>query len=66
MAKGKKVQFEVLENETIDECLQRVKAKGYMPIRRIEKPVFQEVITGSETNYEPIGRQIIFEAVPSE
>ena len=66
MAKGKKVQFEVQEDETIDECLERIKGKGYTPIRRTEQPVFQEVITGSETNFEPIGRKIIFEAIPSE
>lgn len=56
------MQFEVQENETIEECLNRINKAGYMPIRRTEKPIFQEVIKGSETVYEPIGRQIIFEA----
>jgi hypothetical protein len=58
----KKMQFEVLENETIEDCLNRIQKAGYMPIRRTEKPIFQEVMKGSETVYEPVGRQIIFEA----
>lgn len=62
----KKMQFEVQENETIADCLERMKNQGYIPIRRTEKPIFQEVKKGSETAYEPIGRQIVFEAVLSE
>jgi hypothetical protein len=58
----KKMNFEVQENETIEECLERIKKLGYVPTRRTEKPIFQEVIKGSETEYEPVGRQIIFEA----
>jgi NETI protein len=58
----KKMNFEVQENETIEECLERIKKLGYVPTRRTEKPIFQEVIKGSETAYEPVGRQIIFEA----
>lgn len=61
--KKSKVTFQVQENETIGECLERMKKEGYTPIRRIEKPVFQEVLKGNETNYEPVGRQIIFEAI---
>lgn len=56
------MQFEVQENESIEECLERMKKEGYMPIRRTEKPIFQEVKKGNETEYEPVGRQIIFEA----
>ena len=56
-----KKQFEVQENETIEGCLNRMKQEGFAPIRRIEKPIFQEVKRGTETIYEPIGRQIIFE-----
>lgn len=58
----KKMRFEVQENETIEECLERIKKQGYTPTCRIEKPIFQEVIKGNETTYEPVGRQIIFEA----
>ena len=59
----KKMQFEVQENETIDRCIERMKNQGYTPIRRTEKPIFQEVVKGNETNYVPVGRKIIFEAV---
>lgn len=56
------MEFEVQENESIEACLDRIKKAGYMPVRRTEKPIFQEVVKGSETVYEPIGRQILFEA----
>ena len=58
----KKMQFEVQENESIEECLDRIKQLGYVPIRRTEKPIFQEVKRDNETVYEPVGRQIVFEA----
>lgn len=57
----KNLTFEVQENETIEECLDRIKEAGYTPIKRVEKPIFQEVGKGSSVTYEPIGRQIIFE-----
>jgi hypothetical protein len=57
----KKMQFEVLENETIDACISRMQQQGYIPVRRIEKPIFQEIKKGNESIYEPIGRQIVFE-----
>ncbi|WP_394581855.1 NETI motif-containing protein [Cytobacillus firmus] len=63
MSKGKnKMSFEVQENETIDQCLERIKKAGYIPVRRTEKPIFKEVKTGSKVDYEPAGRQIVFEA----
>jgi hypothetical protein len=62
----KKMQFEVQDNESIDDCLNRMKKLGYVPIRRTEKPIFQEVVNGKETSYEPVGRQIVFEAVLNE
>jgi hypothetical protein len=58
----KKLQFEVQENESIEDCLNRMKQQGYTPVSRIEKPIFQEVKKAGETVYEPIGRQIVFEA----
>ncbi|WP_066074814.1 NETI motif-containing protein [Neobacillus soli] len=58
-----KRKFEVQENESIDDCLNRMKQLGYTPVRRTEKPIFQEVIKGNETIYEPVGREIVFEAV---
>jgi hypothetical protein len=62
----KKMQFEVQDNESIDDCLERMKKLGYVPIRRTEKPIFQEVVNGKEISYEPVGRQIVFEAVSAE
>jgi hypothetical protein len=62
----KKMQFEVQDNESIDDCLERMKKLGYVPIRRTEKPIFQEVVNGKETSYEPVGRQIVFEAVNND
>jgi len=41
--KKKTVWFEVQENETIDDCLKRMNADGYMPTGRREEPVFQEI-----------------------
>jgi len=58
----KKVVFEVRKNESIGECLERIKQQGYTPIRRTEKPIFQEVIKKGKKTIEPISRQIMFEA----
>ena len=67
MSKGKKkMVFEVQENETIDQCLERIKQAGCTPMRRIEKPIFKEIKKGNTVDYEPIGRQIIFEAMTLE
>ncbi|MGJ7919326.1 NETI motif-containing protein [Neobacillus sp. LXY-4] len=60
---SKKKQFEVLENESIDECLNRIKNEGYVPIKRIEKPIFKEIKEGNSVTYEPAGRYIVFEAI---
>ncbi|MFL6559327.1 MAG: NETI motif-containing protein [Bacillus sp. (in: firmicutes)] len=62
----KKMQFEVHENESIEECLNRMKKLGYTPVRRTEKPIFQEIKKGSETIYEPVARQITFEGTLTE
>jgi hypothetical protein len=62
----KKMQFEVQENESIEACLERMKKQGYIPVRRTEKPIFQEVVNGKEISYEPVGRQIVFEATSAE
>ena len=59
---GKK-KFEVMENETIDACLERIKQEGYMPVKRTEKPIFKEVKENGEVNYVPSGRIIVFEAI---
>lgn len=61
MAKPKKQRFELQENESINECLERMKREGYFPVKRTEKPIFKEVKSGNQTEYVPIARQIIFE-----
>lgn len=56
-----KKKFEVLENETIADCLDRMKQEGYRPVRRMEKPVFQAKHKKAEPEY--LKQQIIFEGV---
>ncbi|GIN41738.1 MULTISPECIES: NETI motif-containing protein [Heyndrickxia] len=63
---SKKKQFEVLQNETISDCLTRMEKEGYRPVRRIEKPIFKEVVTDKDTEYEPISRIIVFEGQKTE
>ncbi|MCE0455305.1 NETI motif-containing protein [Staphylococcus haemolyticus] len=36
------MKFKVNENETISECLSRMREEGYMPVKRIEKPIYTE------------------------
>ncbi|HBJ9556272.1 TPA: NETI motif-containing protein, partial [Staphylococcus pseudintermedius] len=36
------MKFKVEPDETIQDCLARMKAAGYMPVKRFEKPVFIE------------------------
>ena len=38
----KQQKFKVEENETIQDCLQRMRDAGYMPIKRFEKPIYKE------------------------
>lgn len=58
---SKKKNFYVEETETIDDCLERMSREGYMPVRRMEKPLFEERTENGETIHVPIGREIIFE-----
>ena len=60
-----KKKFIVEENETIDMCLERMKAEGYMPFKRTEKPIFKEIIENGKTVHEPAGRKIVFEGKKS-
>lgn len=59
--KKKKERFEVLDHETVDDCLNRMKEAGYIPVARVEKPIFQEVKENGVTNYKPVKQKIIFE-----
>lgn len=43
MSQKKTVWFEVEENETIEECLDRMQKAGYIPAGRKEEPLFTEV-----------------------
>ncbi|NQD65981.1 NETI motif-containing protein [Bacillus haikouensis] len=57
----KKFLFEVQENETISDCLDRMKEAGYMPVRRMERPVFEEQKAGGKTEIVPVRQTIVFE-----
>ncbi|HCY6581214.1 TPA: NETI motif-containing protein [Staphylococcus aureus] len=49
------MKFKVNENETIADCLSRMKMQEYMPVKRIEKPVFQEQKDGTvEVSHQEI------------
>ncbi|TWI56038.1 NETI protein [Halalkalibacter nanhaiisediminis] len=63
MTKKRKLQFEVMESETIEECLNRMKKEGYQPVRRMEKPIFEERTTKSTKEYVPVRQQIVFEGI---
>ncbi|MBS4197262.1 NETI motif-containing protein [Lederbergia citri] len=58
-----KKEFEVMENETIGDCLKRMEQEGYKVIKRTEKPIFKEETHKGKTNYIPISRKIIFQGV---
>ncbi|ARQ07694.1 NETI motif-containing protein [Macrococcoides canis] len=51
------MKFEVQDNETITECLERMKAAGYTPVKRFQKPIFRENDKGE---IEVFKEQIIF------
>jgi hypothetical protein len=61
LKKQNKKKFEVQDNETIDQCLARMDKEGYTPVRRMEVPVFEEVVENKEKIRKPIKQQIIFE-----
>ncbi|MBE5661199.1 NETI motif-containing protein [Staphylococcus sp. SS87] len=49
------MKFKVANNETIADCLTRMKKQGYMPVKRLEKPVFQEQKDGTiEVSHQEI------------
>ncbi|MCT2536783.1 NETI motif-containing protein [Aquibacillus koreensis] len=58
-----KKRFELQENESIDQCLDRIKQEGYTPVRRVEEPVFQEIEQNGQKTYEPVGRKVIFDSI---
>ncbi|MDZ5783308.1 NETI motif-containing protein [Marinococcus luteus] len=63
MAKKKNKQtFYVHEEETVEDCLARMAAEGFMPVRRMEKPIFEEQTINGEMQYVPVRQEISFEA----
>lgn len=56
-----KKKFEVFENETINECLERMQKEGYTPVKRMEVPIFSEQMINGKVEIEPTGRKIVFE-----
>ncbi|WP_243299502.1 NETI motif-containing protein [Bacillus litorisediminis] len=62
MSKSKKKKwFTVLENETVDDCLKRMAAEGYVPIRRMEKPIFEEIFENGNKVVKPVNQEIQFQ-----
>lgn len=59
--KPTKRKFEVLEGETISACLDRMKQEGYVPVRRMEEPIFEEKEENGKKIVVPCGRTIVFE-----
>lgn len=55
--KPNKKKFRVEEGKTISDVLAEMKAEGYMPVTRIEKPVFIERGKDVEVSHQ----EIIFE-----
>ena len=51
--------FDREENETLEECLERIKSLGYTVVARREKPLFEQV--GEE--YIPIRQQTQFQGI---
>ncbi|MCD8500439.1 MAG: NETI motif-containing protein [Bacillaceae bacterium] len=60
--KPNKKKYEVHEGETISQCLDRISKDGYTPVRRMQQPIFQEVIKNGVAETEVIGENIVFEA----
>lgn len=58
----KQQKFTVEAHETIEQCLQRMREAGYMPVKRLEKPVYKENEDGSvevlKQNIEFVGKII--------
>ena len=55
-----------MKDETIEQCLERMKQAGYKPVRRIEKPTFKEVIKNGEKELVPDDQRIIFEGISNK
>lgn len=58
----KQIWYEVQENESIEECLARMRQDGYMAIGRKEEPLFH--IVNGEPTY--LRQKIQFKAIPAQ
>lgn len=58
---AKKIKVYVEPNETVGACLDRIARMGYRPIRRIEKPVFEQ--TGAKDEPVHSHQSILFECI---
>ncbi|PYZ96548.1 hypothetical protein CR205_12610 [Alteribacter lacisalsi] len=63
---GKKAKFTVEDGETVDQCLQRMTAAGYTPVRRMEEPVLMEVNRNGKMEVEVSHQKIVFEGKKTE
>ncbi|GEN57173.1 hypothetical protein HAL01_16370 [Halolactibacillus alkaliphilus] len=61
--KRKKERFTKQANETLDACLDRIQLAGYMPVRRVEKPVFEEVLENGLKVNKVVSSSIEFDAI---
>lgn len=61
--KPNKQKFIVGEQETISDCLDRMAREGYEVKRRMERPIFQEVIKNGKVEMVPLRQEIVFEGV---
>lgn len=58
----KQIWYQVQENESVEECLARMRQDGYMAIGRKEEPVFH--IVNGEPTY--LRQKIQFKAIPAQ
>lgn len=58
----KKKKYRVSDFSSIEACLEQMNKDGYRPVKRIEKPIFEE----QNGEPVPIKQEIIFEAVRVE
>lgn len=58
----KQVWYEVEEQETIEQCLERMKKDGYLPFGRREEPIFH-MVDGEPQVYR---QKIMFKGILSE
>ncbi|MDG5785922.1 NETI motif-containing protein [Evansella sp. AB-P1] len=59
--KQTKMRYYVEDGETIDDCLDRMKKDGYIPVRRMEEPVLKEVKKNGVIEVEVAKQRICFE-----